>query len=89
MFALRSDRTSAIVFTVLVLGISTVLFMMLVVTREGYMREGWRRLGMSTAGFRYWPLALITTAESGIAHHRRHILVREPPGHWTRSCANT
>ncbi|QBJ95991.1 CPBP family intramembrane metalloprotease [Rhodococcus sp. ABRD24] len=80
MFERLSDRTSAIIFSILVLAISlctanvaeglvlaispllAVLVMLLVVTREGYGRAGWRRLGMGKLGLRYWPLALITTA---------------------------
>jgi membrane protease YdiL (CAAX protease family) len=39
-----------------------VLVMLLVVTREGRTRDGWRRLGMSRLGLRYWPLTIATTA---------------------------
>jgi len=39
-----------------------VLVMMLVVTREGYRRDGWRPLGMTRLGLRYWPFALLATA---------------------------
>lgn len=39
-----------------------VLAMLLVVTREGYSRAGWRRLGTGRLGLRTWPLALATTA---------------------------
>ncbi|SEK46612.1 CPBP family intramembrane glutamic endopeptidase [Rhodococcus maanshanensis] len=40
----------------------TVLVMMLVVTREGYRRAGWRPLGMTRLGLRYWPYTLLATA---------------------------
>jgi len=49
----------------LVLALSPLLVtlaMMLVVTREGYSRAGWRRLGLTPLGLRAWPLALLTTA---------------------------
>lgn len=39
-----------------------VLLMMLVVTREGRSRAGWRRLGLRPSGLRLWPLAVLTTA---------------------------
>ncbi|WIN00459.1 CPBP family intramembrane metalloprotease [Actinoplanes oblitus] len=39
-----------------------VLLMLLVVTREGYARDGWRRLGLGRLGLRYWPVAIATTA---------------------------
>lgn len=48
----------------LVLAVSpllVVLVMLLVVTREGYSRAGWRPLGMSALGLRTWPLAVATT----------------------------
>lgn len=49
----------------LVLAISPVLvalLMLLVVTREGYTRAAWRRLGLGRLGLRVWPLAVLTTA---------------------------
>ncbi|GLW11116.1 hypothetical protein Misp01_62440 [Microtetraspora sp. NBRC 13810] len=36
--------------------------MQLVVTREGYSGDGWRRLGMGRLGLRTWPLTMATTA---------------------------
>jgi hypothetical protein len=39
-----------------------VLLMLLVVTRDGYSREGWRSLGLHRAGLRGWPLALLGPA---------------------------
>lgn len=39
-----------------------VLVMLLVVTREGRSRAGWRRLGTGRLGLRHWPLAIVTTA---------------------------
>ncbi|TMR92131.1 CPBP family intramembrane glutamic endopeptidase [Nonomuraea basaltis] len=39
-----------------------VMAMLLVVTREGYSRDGWRRLGTGRLGLRTWPLAVATTA---------------------------
>lgn len=39
-----------------------VLVMLLVVTREGYARDGWRRLGTGRLGLRHWPLTIATTA---------------------------
>ena len=35
-----------------------VLLMLLVVTRDGYSRSGWRMLGLGRAGWQGWPLAL-------------------------------
>lgn len=49
----------------LLLALSPLLvtaLMMLVVTRDGYRKEGWRRLGLTRAGLRWWPAALIATA---------------------------
>jgi membrane protease YdiL (CAAX protease family) len=39
-----------------------VLIMLLVVTRDGYSRAGWRSLGLHRAGLRGWPLALLGPA---------------------------
>jgi len=39
-----------------------VLVMLLLVTREGHSRYGWRRLGMGRLGLRYWPLTIASTA---------------------------
>jgi membrane protease YdiL (CAAX protease family) len=36
-----------------------VLIMMLVITREGYTRAGWRSLGLTRLGLRSWPAALL------------------------------
>ncbi|WP_051799304.1 CPBP family intramembrane glutamic endopeptidase [Catenuloplanes japonicus] len=38
------------------------LVMMLVVTRDGYSRAGWRWLGLPRPGLRFWPAAVLTTA---------------------------
>jgi membrane protease YdiL (CAAX protease family) len=49
----------------LVLAVSpalVTLLMMLVVTREGRSRAGWRGLGLGRLGLRTWPLAALTTA---------------------------
>jgi hypothetical protein len=35
------------------------LLMLLVVTRDGYTRGGWRSLGLHRAGLRFWGLALL------------------------------
>ncbi len=35
------------------------LVMMLVLTRDGYSREGWRNLGLFNLGMRVWPIALL------------------------------
>lgn len=35
------------------------LVMMLLITRDGYSRAGWRRLGLNRAGVRAWPLAFL------------------------------
>jgi membrane protease YdiL (CAAX protease family) len=43
-----------IMFTPLI----AVLLMLLVVTRDGYSRAGWRALGLGRAGRRGWPLAV-------------------------------
>ena len=42
--------------------IASVLIMMLVVTREGWSKEGWRSLGVFTAGLRGWWLAILVPA---------------------------
>jgi hypothetical protein len=42
--------------------IVSVLIMMLVVTREGWSKEGWRSLGLFSAGFRGWWLAILLPA---------------------------
>ncbi|POH63018.1 hypothetical protein C3B61_15205 [Cryobacterium zongtaii] len=80
MFKNLSDRTSSILYVVLVasvaastasfagglvLAISPLLvtaLMMFVVTRDGYRAEGWRRLGITRLGLRWWPVALAATA---------------------------
>ncbi|MCX6049755.1 MAG: CPBP family intramembrane metalloprotease [Chloroflexi bacterium] len=36
-----------------------MLLMLLVVTRDGYSRAGWRILGLQRAGLRSWPMALL------------------------------
>ncbi len=40
----------------------SALAMMLVIGRDGYTRDGWRRLGLGRAGFRRWPAALLLPA---------------------------
>ena len=40
----------------------TALVMMLVIGRDGYTRDGWRRLGLGRAGVRRWPAALLLPA---------------------------
>ncbi len=42
--------------------IASVLIMMLVVTREGWSKEGWHSLGLFTAGFRGWWVAILFPA---------------------------
>ncbi|MBG1233448.1 type II CAAX endopeptidase family protein [Aestuariivirga litoralis] len=43
--------------------ISSVLIMMLILTREGWSVEGWRRIGLLTAGLRgWWPAVLFPAA---------------------------
>lgn len=54
----------------LVLALSPILVtlaMMLLVTREGWNRSGWERLGVLHAGWRYWPAAIGTNALVSIA----------------------
>lgn len=49
----------------LILAISpllVILAMLLIVTREGWSREGWRGLGVTRLGLRQWPTAIATTA---------------------------
>ncbi len=36
-----------------------VLLMLLVVTRDGYARDGWLGLGLNRAGLRSWPVAIV------------------------------
>lgn len=38
------------------------LFMMLVLTRDGFAAAGWRRLGITRLGIRWWPVTIIATA---------------------------
>jgi membrane protease YdiL (CAAX protease family) len=42
--------------------ITSVLIMMLVVTRDGWSKEGWRSLGLFTAGLRGWWVAFLFPA---------------------------
>lgn len=85
MFKNLSDRTSSIVFVILVVGIAgatasfagglvlavspllVTALMMFVVTRDGYRAEGWRRLGITRLGLRWWPVTLAATAGVSIA----------------------
>jgi membrane protease YdiL (CAAX protease family) len=47
----------------------TTLFMLLVVTRDGYSRAGWASLGLHRLGIKAWPLAvLVPLAVIGIAY---------------------
>jgi membrane protease YdiL (CAAX protease family) len=39
--------------------LTAVLIMQFVITRDGYHRAGWTGLGLSRAGLRYWPVALL------------------------------
>jgi len=43
------------------------LVMMLVVTREGCHREGWRTFGLRQAGLRWWPVAIGAPVVIGLA----------------------
>lgn len=85
MFKNLSDRTSAIIFVVLVVGIAAATasfagglvlaispllvtaLMMFVITRDGYRAEGWRRLGITRLGIRWWPVTLAATVGVSIA----------------------
>jgi uncharacterized protein len=42
--------------------IASVLIMMLIITREGWSKQGWRSLGLFTAGFRGWWVAFLFPA---------------------------
>lgn len=57
LMAGRFGESSRIIsmFTPLV----AVLLMMLVMTRDGYTREGWKVLGLHRLGLRSWPLAIL------------------------------
>ncbi len=49
----------------LILAVSPLLMtllMMFVVTRDGYSREGWRTIGVTRLGLRWWPVTLVATA---------------------------
>ena len=85
MFKNLSDRTSAIIFVVMVIGIAATTanfagglvlavspllvtaLMMFVITRDGYRAEGWRRLGITRLGIRWWPVTLAATVGVSIA----------------------
>jgi membrane protease YdiL (CAAX protease family) len=43
---------------IMLMPLIAVVLMLLVVTRDGYSRAGWRALGLRRAGWRGWPLAL-------------------------------
>ncbi|MDI6097030.1 CPBP family intramembrane metalloprotease [Actinoplanes sp. NEAU-A12] len=65
VLVLAMSAATATIAEGLILAISpaiVVLLMMLVVTREGHSRAGWRRLGLGSLGLRSWPLAFLTTA---------------------------
>ena len=49
-------------FTYAFVPMVTTLVMMLVVTGEGYTREGWQSLGLHRAGLRLWPFTLLVPA---------------------------
>ncbi len=42
--------------------IASVLIMMMIITREGWSKEGWRSLGLFTAGFEGWWVAILFPA---------------------------
>ncbi|WP_433673744.1 lysostaphin resistance A-like protein [Microbacterium gorillae] len=49
----------------LILAVSPLLmtmFMMFVVTRDGYRKEGWRTIGFTRLGAGWWPITLLVTA---------------------------
>jgi len=49
----------------LILAVSPLLMtllMMFVVTRDGYSRAGWRTIGITRLGLRWWPVTLLVTA---------------------------
>ncbi len=57
--------TTAGVFGGLILAVSPLLMtllMMFVVTRDGYSREGWRTIGVTRLGLKWWPVTLLATA---------------------------
>src|SRR5918999_525074 len=87
MFTNMTDTTKGAVFSVLVLGLGSnelawgslwsitpvvaTVTMLLVVTREGYSREGWKSLGLHRPGLSVWWIAfggtlLISVAASAI-----------------------
>jgi len=57
----RAMEVTSETFTAVLIFMSTptiaALFMMLVVTRDGWSRAGWRRLGLARSRRRTWPLA--------------------------------
>lgn len=62
---LAISLTTAGVAGGLVLAVSPLLMtlaMMFVVSRDGYSRPGWRALGITRLGLRWWPFALLATA---------------------------
>ena len=65
VLVLAVSAATATIADGLVLALSpllVVLLMMFLVSRDGYRREGWRRLGITRAGWRWWPFALLATA---------------------------
>lgn len=42
------------------------MLMMFVVTRDGYRGAGWRRLGLTGSGLRWWPAAVLATAGTSL-----------------------
>lgn len=49
----------------LILAVSPLLMtllMMFVLTRDGYSRDGWRAIGITRLGLRWWPVTLLATA---------------------------
>lgn len=54
---LRSTGETAAVLAMLT-PFTAVMLMQFVVTRDGYHRDGWRSLGLSRSGLRFWPIAV-------------------------------
>jgi membrane protease YdiL (CAAX protease family) len=55
-------RGEAAAVVVMLTPLTTVLLMNLVVTRDGWSRDGWRTLGLSRPAFRWWPVAIAIPA---------------------------
>jgi membrane protease YdiL (CAAX protease family) len=52
-----------------------VLLMLLVITPDGYHREGWAELALHRAGWRYWPLALLAPTAVLVASYAGATLI--------------